>query len=364
MKEQNKILVVDDSTVIIQLMDDILTEAGYSVDFCMSGEEAVELLDTQEFDLILLDVVMPGIDGFETCKKILSKTPDALIIFVTGLNNDDSIKKAFDVGGVDYITKPLKEIEVISRVKTHIELGQHRKGLHEENINLEEHIREKTHDFFDAQKTTILTLATLAELRDNETGAHIIRTQNYVKVLTDYLLQEGIYEDLTEDDAENMIFAAPLHDIGKIGIRDAILLKPAQLTADEFEIMKTHTTLGKEAFEKSKGSIGSSSFFECAQDIVYSHHEKWDGSGYPQSLSGEAIPLSGRIMAVADVYDALISKRCYKKPFSHEISKDIIIESSGSHFDPKIVEAFIATEKMFKEIAYENADSQEERDSL
>ncbi len=218
-------------------------------------------------------------------------------------------------------------------------------------------IRKRTEEIQRTQDVAILGLATLAETRDNETGAHILRTQRYVRALAEYLQSDERFTHLlTATDIELLYKSAPLHDIGKVGIPDAILLKPGKLTGEEFEIMKTHAQLGSDAIQVAEKELGSTSFLHYARKIAETHHEKWDGSGYPKGLKGEEIPLSGRLMALSDVYDALISKRVYKSSFSHEKARRIIVEGRGTHFDPVVVDAFIAMEEPFMQIASHHKD--------
>ncbi len=224
-----------------------------------------------------------------------------------------------------------------------------------------ESLRERTKEVQVTQDVTILTLASLAETRDNETGAHIMRTQRYVRALAEYLAKNPEYEDfLTESNIDLLFKSAPLHDIGKVGVRDSILLKPGKLTNEEFEEMKRHTEYGKAAIAEGEKILGTNSFLGFAGEIAYTHHEKWDGSGYPRGLGGEDIPLSGRLMALADVYDALISKRVYKEAFSHEKTKEIIIQGREKHFDPSVVDAFIGIEQTFIDIAANFSDKKRE----
>jgi response regulator RpfG family c-di-GMP phosphodiesterase len=218
-------------------------------------------------------------------------------------------------------------------------------------------LRQKTKEVQDTRDVTIMALACLAETRDNETGAHIIRTQEYVKVLAVNLRSHHQYQKYLDDTAIDLLYkSAPLHDIGKVGIPDSIHLKPGKLSDEEFAIMKTHTTLGVEALRGAAAHLEANNFLQVAQDLICSHHEKWDGNGYPQGLKGVLIPLAGRIMAVADVYDALICKRVYKEAFSHEKARSIIVDGKGTHFDPNIVDAFLAIEQQFVEISTKFAD--------
>jgi HD-GYP domain-containing protein (c-di-GMP phosphodiesterase class II) len=228
---------------------------------------------------------------------------------------------------------------------------------HQTNLMVEA-IRQRTQEIQRTQDVTILSLASLAETRDNETGAHILRTQRYVRALANHLATQESYREALDPQTIDLLFkSAPLHDIGKVGIPDAILLKPGKLSDDEFEIMKTHAMLGSKALEEAEQELGGTSFLRYAREIAENHHEKWDGSGYPSGLRGKQIPLSGRLMSLADVYDALISKRVYKPAFPHEKARDIILEGNGSHFDPDIVAAFQAIEEEFKEIAASFSDA-------
>jgi putative two-component system response regulator len=258
----------------------------------------------------------------------------------------------FTCGCVDYIAKPISPSILKARVATHVELKRARDVLKDNNTYLAAEVIRRTAEVEAVQDTTILAMASLAETRDNETGAHIKRTQNYVRSLAKYLQSNSTHsEDLSDDQIEILYKSAPLHDIGKVGIPDSILLKPAGLTPEEFDIMKTHTTLGKLTIEQAEASLKSpSSFLLTAKKIAYSHHEKRDGSGYPLGLSGEQIPIAARLMALADVYDALVSERVYKRAFSHEESSKIIVEGSGKHFDPEVVNAFLALADEFQDI--------------
>jgi putative two-component system response regulator len=265
----------------------------------------------------------------------------------------------FELGGVDYITKPISPPIVLARVKTNLTLKASADFLKDKNAFLEQEVARRTEEVRDIQDVTILTMASLAETRDNETGNHIIRTQHYVKLLAIQLQQHPRFASHLDDATIDLLFkSAPLHDIGKVGIPDSILLKPGKLTQDEFETMKTHTMLGKSAIEAAESRLGKNvPFLRCAKEIAYSHQEKWDGSGYPEGLAGDAIPLSARLMAIADVYDALISRRVYKPPFSHEAAMAIIEEGRGRHFDPDVVDAFVAIQLQCRDIAAQHANT-------
>lgn len=349
------ILVIDDTPANVHVAMELLHAEGFRVLVAEDGEEGLERARLGRPDLILLDVMMPGVDGFETCRRLKADdaTRDIPVIFLTALAYTEQKLTGFAVGGADYVTKPIQQEELLARVRTQLENQTAKKILKEQNTLLEAEVARRTLEISLIQDVTIQCMASLAETRDNETGNHIRRTQYYVKSLALNLRHHPRFAAVLTDDAIEALYkSAPLHDIGKVGIPDAILLKPGRLTAEEFEIMKTHTTLGRDAIMMAERLLDApNSFLRFAREIAHSHQEKWDGSGYPEGLAGEAIPLSGRLMAVADVYDALISKRVYKAAFTHEEAAAIICEGSGKHFDPAIVEAFCAIEHEFIEIA-------------
>jgi putative two-component system response regulator len=295
-------------------------------------------------------------DGFDVCRTLKAEPRTAAIpvIFVTAMNEEVDETKGLSVGAVDYISKPISPSIVIARVRNHIALKQAQDALSRQNEVLEEKVKLRTEHLAQVQEVTIYALATLAETRDNETGNHIRRTQFYVKALAEAMAEQGLYSaELTPENIELLYKSAPLHDIGKVGIPDAILLKPGKLTDDEFEIMKTHAALGADTILEAEKKLGNeeTSFLRYAREISACHHEKWNGKGYPLGLKGKDIPLSGRLMAVADVYDALISKRVYKPAFDHEKAKGIIIEGRGEYFEPEIVDAFLRIEDRVRDIA-------------
>jgi putative two-component system response regulator len=261
--------------------------------------------------------------------------------------------KGFEFGAADYITKPVNPAILLSRIKTHLSLKQASDFLKSKNHYLEAEVSRRTKEIALIQEVSIMAMAALAETRDSETGYHIQRTKLYVKELCNQLRNDSKYAELLSQQTVDLLVAStPLHDIGKVGIPDSILLKPGKLTPEEFEIMKTHTTLGRDAILKAELLMNRmETFLQYPKEIAYSHHEKWNGSGYPQGLSGENIPLSARIIALADVYDALISKRVYKMPYTHMESVEIIKKGSGEHFDPEIVKAFLKVHETFNEIA-------------
>lgn len=355
------VLVVDDSPENLELMGGLLGDL-YRVKVANSGSRALKILEGELLpDLILLDVMMPEMSGWDVCRVIQStkRLAHIAVIFLTAKTSPDDEKLGFDLGAVDYISKPINPATLLARVKTHLSLKRMSDVLRNRNLVLKDEIDKGVQEIRAIQETTIHAMASLAETRDNETGNHIRRTQNYVKTLAQTLSKHPRFAHyLTDDQIEMLYLSAPLHDIGKVGIPDHILLKPGRLDAAEFEIMKTHTTLGYQSILSASERLSAgSSFLTCAMEIALSHQEKWDGSGYPQGLSGDAIPISARLMAVADVYDALISERYYKKAFSHESAVGIILEGRGSHFDPDVVDAFQRIERKFVEIATKFSDS-------
>jgi putative two-component system response regulator len=359
--EKQSILVVDDTPDNLTLMTGLLKDE-YRTKVANNGERALKVAATLPHpDLILLDIMMPGMDGYEVCQRLKADpaTAEIPVIFLTAKTEVEDEQKGFDVGCVDYVTKPISPPIVLARVKTHLLLKSARDFLKDQNAYLEAEVERRTKEVQVVQDTTIMAMGSLAETRDNETGNHIRRTQHYVRVLADKLkVNPAFAKELDEHTIELLFKSAPLHDIGKVGIPDGILLKPGKLTPEEFEIMKTHTTLGRDAILAAEKNLHApSSFLRYAREIAYSHQEKWDGSGYPEGLVGPLIPLSARLMAVADVYDALISKRVYKPPFPHEKAVEIIREGRGKHFDPEIVDAFAEVTGEFRKIAEVFADS-------
>ncbi|MEY2861139.1 MAG: hypothetical protein RL392_1597 [Pseudomonadota bacterium] len=357
------ILVVDDTPANLSLMNDLLSST-YRIKAANSGARALTIAASDPRpDLILLDVMMPEMDGFEVCRQLKADayTRDIPIIFLTARSEVQDEQIGFELGAVDYITKPISPPILLSRVHTHLTLKASTDLLKNQNQFLELEVQRRLEEVHDIQDVTILTMASLAETRDNETGNHIIRTQHYVRLLALELRKNPKFEWQLDDRTVDLLFkSAPLHDIGKVGIPDRILLKPGSLTPEEFTVMKTHTTLGKLAIESAEARLGKHvPFLQCAKDIAYSHQEKWDGSGYPEGLSGDAIPLSARLMAVADVYDALITRRVYKPAFSHEVAVDLIKKGRGKHFDPDIADAFMSIDMHFKAIAEMHSNDEE-----
>ena len=358
------ILVVDDTPDNLALMGNLL-KSDYKVKVANSGERALKIAASDNLpDLILLDVMMPGMDGYEVCQLLKSNpvTRHIPVIFLTGKTAVEDERRGLELGAVDYLAKPISPPIVLARVKIHLELKAYADFLRDKNDFLEREVSRRTEEVMAIQDVTILAMASMAETRDSDTGNHIRRTQFYVKALAESLSTHPRFAGTLTDHYIQMLFkSAPLHDIGKVGIPDRILLKPGRFEPEEFEIMKTHTTLGRDAIEHAEKQLGMKvKFLSMAKEIAYSHQEKWDGSGYPQGLAGEAIPLSARIMALADVYDAMISRRVYKPGMPHHKAAGIIIEGRGTHFDPDIVDAFIGLQEKFQAIADRFSDSDDD----
>ena len=360
--EKSIVLIVDDTPENLQLMNELL-KGQYKTRIANSGERALRAaVQEPKPDIILLDIMMPGMDGYEVCRRLKADdaTSDIPVIFLTAKTQVEDEQRGFDVGCVDYITKPISPPIVMARVKTHLALKAAADFLKDQNQYLENEVKRRTHEVQVVQDVTIMAMASLAETRDNETGNHIRRTQNYVRALAEKLRDNPRFARYLADNTPEMLYkSAPLHDIGKVGIPDAILLKPGKLTPQEFEIMKTHTTLGRDAILAAEKLIGvEDTFLRLAREIAYSHQEKWDGSGYPQGLAGESIPISARLMALADVYDALISARVYKPAFPHEKAVEMIRTGRDKHFDPVMVDAFLEIEEEFRTIAAQFSDGE------
>lgn len=329
------VLIVDDVSDNIKIIMNILKEENYNLSFAKSGKKALEILSTTNFDLILLDIMMPDIDGYEVCEIIKKddRLADIPIIFLTAKTDMDSMTKAFEVGGVDYITKPFHSNELLSRVKTHLELYKSRLILKHNNISLEiKKEKEKKRilsELEENQKDMIYILTELIESVSDETGKHIKRVAEYSKLLASY------HELINDEDANIIFHASPMHDIGKLLIPKKILNKNSSLTDEEYEIIKTHPSLAHKYLK-----IANRKTMKAADIIAHEHHEKWDGTGYPRGLKGKEIHLFGRIVCLADVFDALTHKRVYKEAWSIDEAVSFILDNSGTHFDPYLVKLF------------------------
>ena len=354
------VLVVDDTPENLTLMGALLRD-HFMVKVANNGEKALKIAISDTLpDLVLLDIMMPGLDGYEVCRRLkaTAATRDIPVIFLTARSDPDDERMGLALGAVDYITKPISPPILLARVNTHLALKATADFLRDKSAYLEREVALRTLEVQAIQDVTIMAMTSLAETRDNETGNHIRRTQLYVKALAERLRNHPRFEAVLNERMIELLYkSAPLHDIGKIGIPDSILLKPGKLTVEEFEVMKTHTTLGRKAIEDAERRLGMRvAFLSVSKEIAYSHQEKWDGSGYPQGLAGDQIPVSARLMAVADVYDALINKRVYKAAFSHDQTCSTIVKGKGTHFDPDMVDAFVSIAEDFRSIALKYPD--------
>lgn len=356
------ILIVDDIVDNLTILSELLRSEGYRVRPVSDGKLALQAAAKEAFDLVMLDIMMPGMNGYEVCAhfKDNKHLRDIPIIFISSLDDTEDIVKGFNVGGVDYVIKPFQFEVVKSRVKTHLRVHQLQVAIEQQNDLLQELVHQQVKEISDSQMATIIALAKLAEYRDDDTGLHLYRVQKFSKILALKLSVDSPYKDqIDESFVENIFNSSALHDIGKVGIPDNILLKPGKLTSEEFEKIKVHPILGSKTLEAVLNSYPGNRFVKMGISIARSHHEKWNGSGYPDGLSGESIPLCARIMAVSDVYDATRHKRVYKPAFSHEESREIILSNSGKHFDPLVVKAFLDAESEFIDFMKDQGDSRE-----
>lgn len=325
MKELQKstILIVDDTETNIDILVDAL-EDDYEISVAMDGESALEVVESEPPDIILLDIMMPGVDGYEVCRRLKANiaTRKIPVIFLTAKTEVKDEKKGLELGAVDYITKPISLPIVQARVKTHL-------SLYDQNRALEGKVRQRTAELNDTRLEIIRRLGRAAEYKDNETGLHVIRMSHYSRLI-------ALASGMSYIEADLLLNAAPMHDIGKIGIPDRVLLKPDKLNDDEWKIIRKHPAFGYEIIGEHKSEL-----LEEARTVALTHHEKWNGTGYPSGIKEDEIPVSGRIVAIADVFDALTSKRPYKQPWPVEKTVDLMKEESGQHFDPKYVQAFL-----------------------
>jgi putative two-component system response regulator len=358
---QATILIVDDTPENLSVLGELLSHS-YRVRVANSGLRALELAAADPCpDLILLDVMMPDMDGYEVLRRLRSRpsTHEIPVIFVTAMNSTEDEERGFELGSVDYITKPIRPAIVMARVKAQLDLKEARDWLKHKNAVLEAEVAARMAENRLIQDVSIHALARLAETRDSDTGNHIRRTQAYVHALAQRLSRHPRFTAMLGQDKYIDLLAksAPLHDIGKVGIPDHILQKPGPLTPEEWTIMKTHARLGSDAIEMAeRDSDQPMEFLALAKQIARCHHERWDGSGYPDGLAGDTIPIPARLMALADVFDALISRRVYKEPMPFTRAREIILSEKGSHFDPDVVEAFEAVYPFFVEIAQRYSD--------
>ena len=352
---QPTVLIVDDTPENLSILGELLQPA-YRVRAANSGQRALQIAyGTPQPDLILLDVMMPEMDGYDVLAELRANpaTKQIPVIFVTAMDATEDEEHGLACGAVDYITKPLRPAIVLARIRTHLELKQARDFLKDQNSFLEAEVSRRMGENQLIQEVSIHALARLAETRDPETGNHLRRTQEYVRTLANSLKYHPRFADYLDDRTiDALAKSAPLHDIGKVGIPDHVLLKPGKLTPEEWEVMKTHAILGSNAIAQAeKDAEKPVEFLAIAKEIAHYHHEKWDGSGYPEGLAGDRIPIAARLMALADVFDALICQRVYKPAMPHDQARQIILDGSGKHFDPDIVTAFNQAFETFTNIA-------------
>ena len=357
MSQRPLVLIVDDNAENLTVLGELL-QPQYQVRAANSGERALQLMQLEPRpDLVLLDVMMPGLDGFAVLQQWRgsSRTANVPVIFVTALGATDDEERGLVHGAVDYITKPVRPAVLLARVAAHIELRRARELLQDHNDQLEAEVARRMEENERIRDVSMHALARLAETRDNETGFHLLRTREYMRLLADELRRRGAFaEELDAASAELMVRSAPLHDIGKVGIPDRILHKQGKLDNEEWTIMKTHARLGADAIVQAELDAGAGAamhYLRYAKQIALSHHERWDGNGYPQGLAGEAIPLAARLMALADVFDALTCKRVYKAAWTLEAARDLVIRERGAHFDPQVADAFLACYDDFCSVA-------------
>ena len=359
MTDKGRILIVDDIATNVDILRRILRK-DYDLDMAASGEECLAKLPTFKPQLILLDIMMPGIDGYETCRRIKSSDLGQFIqvILVSGKGSAAERLQGYESQADDYIVKPFNHDELFSKVRVHFRLGDMQRQLSaaKEQLQiyangLEELVEQRTRQCAASQDMTVFALARLTDSRDTETGEHVLRIRYYSQILAAELSQRGPYTDLIDEKfLQNLFCASPLHDIGKVAVPDAILQKPGQLNPQEFEVMKRHVLVGAETLGQARDYLGPGSFMDMAAEIARYHHEKFDGTGYCEGIRGHSIPLSARIVALADVYDALTSRRVYKPPMPAERVREIILRESGTQFDPAIVDAFARCFEEFKPI--------------
>ena len=353
------IFLVDDNETNLIMGKNALSEL-YSVYTLSSGFRLFKILEKLIPDLILLDVEMPDMGGHEVLAQLKSnpRTSHVPVIFLTALNSEETEIKGLSMGAVDYIIKPFSPPLLLKRIELHLLVESQKRELINYSSNLEQMVQEKTDQVVALKNAVLKTTAELVEHRDTLTGHHIERTQRYIKILIEAMEQCNVYgAEISSMDGSLVLQSSQLHDVGKIKIRDSILLKPGLLTQEEFEEMKSHTTFGEHIIIRMQESTPDSDFLEYARIFAVSHHEKWDGSGYPKGLTGKEIPLLGRIMAIVDVYDALVTDRPYKSAFPHTQAIGIIESSRGTHFDPDLTDLFLKVHSDFEKVAAERGDA-------
>jgi response regulator RpfG family c-di-GMP phosphodiesterase len=350
---RDRVLIVDDSHDNIRILVALLRDK-YELETAVSGEECLSKILGFGPELVLLDIMMPGLDGYEVCRRIKDSPLGGFtqVILISGRASPAERLKGYDAGADDYLVKPFDHDELVAKVRAHFRLRKTMKSLWDANSQIQKFnqelemlVAERTREVVATRDIAIFALAKLADSRDAETGDHLERMRNYSRILADQLRLVGPYRDMIDAEFVDDIYRfSPLHDIGKVGIPDAILLKPGRLTAEEFDIMKTHSDIGADALQEALEHSDSGGFLAMATVIARHHHERFDGRGYPAGLAGPDIPLPARIVALADVYDAITSARVYKPALEPKTAKRMIEEESGTHFDPAIVDAFLQRE--------------------
>jgi putative two-component system response regulator len=351
--KRTKIMLVDDNMANLKMGKSLLADK-YEVYPAQSAEKMFQLMEKIVPDLILLDIEMPDASGYDAIKILKSKkkSRDIPVIFLTSKRDEKSEYIGLSLGAIDYIFKPFSAPLLLRRIENHLLIEAQKDELSDYNDNLEKMVEKKTAEIFELQNSVLDTVSELIESRDGITGGHITRTQKYLEIFIEQLIKENVYSaDVTHWNLDFLLPSAKLHDIGKIAIADSILNKRGTLTGEEFEKMKLHVPIGVAIIERIKRGMKNHEFLDHAKIFAGTHHERWNGSGYPDGLKGEGIPLLGRLMAVVDVYDALISTRPYKRPLSTQEADDIIEAGSGTHFEPALVEVFHTVSGRFSEIA-------------
>lgn len=368
--EKSKILIVDDIEANRNVLKYMILSLGHIPILAENGLLAMAHIEDQDKDLVLLDVLMPEMDGYEVLEYMKSNSNyrHIPVIMISALEDKEGVVKCIERGADDYLFKPFDHTLLKARISACLEKKQlqdmkikYCRQTENFNIELQDRVWDQVNEITAAQRAIIFAMAKLAESRDPETGEHLLRMKEYAKVLSEKLRLLPKYASAIDDNyVDNIHAASPLHDIGKVGIPDSILLKPGKLTNEEFDIIEAHTTIGAKTLKEVDEKHPGNDLVRFGIEIAENHHEKWDGNGYPNDLTGENIPLAGRIVALGDVYDALTSKRCYKDAFSHTRSREIILAGCGKHFDPDIVDAFVSSEDEFISIRESYVDTESE----
>ena len=364
--EGRRILIVDDSEMNLEVLEHLL-EDDYELESAASGEECLQKLTAFSPDLVLLDIMMPGMSGYETCRRIKSSPVGDFtqVILISGKASTAERLEGYQAGADDYVIKPFDHDELLAKVRIHFKLRNSvaklwtaNSKIQKFNAELENLVAKRTDEILETRDVAVFALAKLADSRDPETGEHLERMRKYSQLLAEQLSQSGPYTHVVDEQFLNDLYrASPLHDIGKVGIPDSILQKPGRLTKEEFEIMTRHTIIGADSLREAAGQSESGSFLNMAVAVARHHHERFDGTGYPDGLKGQDIPLPARIVALADVFDALTSVRVYKAAYSPEKAKAMIEEERGRHFDPDVSDAFLARYEDFKKVISHKAET-------